>query len=47
MVDCTKTAAYSPVYRYFAIINSTECKSCINAYPIPVKNTIAAVWRTC
>ena len=42
-LDCVPQA-YAPVYRYFAVANTTECRSCINAYPIPIKNTTAVVW---
>ena len=46
-MDCTKSPNYSPVYRYLAIANTTECRSCINAFPITVRNTTVAVWRAC
>ena len=46
-VNCTNALNYSPVYRYLAIANTTECRSCINAFPIPVKNATATVWRAC
>jgi len=46
-MDCMKSPNYAPVYRYLAIANTTECRSCINAFPIPVKNATVAVWRAC
>jgi len=46
-MDCAKSPNYAPVYRYLAIVNSTECRSCINAFPIPIRNTTVAVWRAC
>jgi len=44
MVNCTNPTL-APVYRYLAIINSTECRSCVNYFPIPVKNITVGVWQ--